>query len=240
MQIAPAHAWSAWSAAIVILCLASACGSPPPRPATQPRPAAQAPAATTFSFDEASPGAFPAGFVARSHGPGRPAEWVVVDDPAGGRALMQRDDDDTNHRYNLALAPGSTATDVRVAVRAQAVAGGRDRSFGVVARQRDDSYYLARCNTSDWGSNVRLYRFVQGKRTELGSAEVEARPGVWYDIALEVEGDTLRAIFAGAQVLETRDAVLADGGACGVWTKAESVSRFDDLVVTPLSAPVAP
>ncbi len=238
MRIAPT---SAWSTAIVILSLASACGSPPPRAAAEPRPAADAPAATTFSFDEAPPGALPPGFVARSHGPGRPADWVVVDDPAGGRALMQRDDDDTNHRYNLALAPGSTTGDVRVAVRAQAVTGGRDRSFGVVARQRDDSYYLARCNTSDWGANVRLYRFVQGKRTELGSAEVEARPGAWYDLALEIEGGTLRAIFAGAQVLEVRDAaVLVEGGACGVWTKAESVSLFDDLVVTPLSAQVLP
>ncbi len=151
---------------------------------------------------------------------------------------MQRDDDDTNHRYNLALAPGTTPGDVRVAVRAKALAGGRDRSFGVVARQRDDSYYLARCNTSDWGSNVRLYRFVDGKRTELGSAEVDAKPGTWYDIALEIEGGTLRAIFAGALVLEARDAVIADGGACGVWTKAESVSLFDDLVVTPLSVGV--
>lgn len=238
MQSNPACAWS--SGVFLVLVLSASCGTPSARPAAAPQPAAGAQAATTFTFDEAQSGVLPPGFVGRSHGPGRLADWVVVDDAAGGKALMQRDDDDTNHRFNLALAPGATGRDVRVAARAKAVAGKRDRSFGVVARCRDISYYCARCNTSDWGSNVRLYRFVAGKRTELASAEVEAKPGEWYEIALEVEGDTLRAIFAGQQVLEVRDAAIVDGGACGVWTKAESVSLFDDLVVTPLSPEVAP
>jgi hypothetical protein len=159
------------------------------------------------------------------------------DAPSGTHILAQTDDDNTNHRYNIALSPSSAFADVRVLAQGKAVSGSRDRSFGVVARWQDgDTYYLARCNTSGWGSNLRIYRFMKGERKEIAEAEVDAKQGQWYDIALEVRGDQLTAIFNGKQVLSITDTSIVGPGRCGVWTKAESVSYFDDLTVIPLGA----
>lgn len=227
-------------AAPLLLALLAGCGGQRPAAPAQPAaPAAGAPAASAYGFDAALADAPLGDFDFRSHGPGRPAVWKVLavpDAPSGKQVLAQLDDDRTNHRYNLALSPAAPAADVRVAVRGKAVAGGRDRSFGVVARWQDgDSYYLARVNTSGWGPNVRLYSFVHGQRDELASTDVEAEPGRWYELALEIRGDRLIAIFDGKQVLETRDVRIRAPGRAGVWTKAEAVSQFDDLVVTPLA-----
>jgi hypothetical protein len=233
----------AMAAAVAIAAIAcgfiSGCGrSQPAVPALPPAPAAGAPAVAVLGFATDLAGAAPAGWTLHTHGPGRPPRWTVVQADGVGQVLEQGDEDTTNHRYNLALAPATAVADVRVATRARAVRGSRDRSFGVAARWRDgDSYYLARCNTSGWGSNVRLYRFTAGVREELASTEVEAVPGTWYDLALEVRGDRLIAIFAGKQVLEVHDGALTGAGRVGVWTKSESVSQFADLTVTPLGAP---
>lgn len=225
--------------ALIPLLLLAGCGTRmTPVPAAAPTPAPDAPAARAAGFDRDAVATPPVGFALHSHGPGRPARWQVLaaaDAPSAGNVLAQLDDDDTNHRFNLALMDAAVAADVRVAVTAKAVAGKRDRSFGVVARWQDgDTYYLARCNTSDWGPNVRIYRFTAGKREELAEAPVAAKPDEWHKLALEVRGDRLSAIFDGQVVAEARDAAIPGSGRCGVWTKAESVSWFDDVTVTPL------
>jgi len=206
--------------------------------AAPPAPAQGAPAAATLGFSADALDSVPVGWTVHSHGTGRPPRWTVVAADGVGQVLQQSDEDTTNHRYNLALAPSAAVADVRVTAHARAVRGGRDRSFGVVARWQDgDSYYLVRCNTSGWGSNVRIYRFSKGEREELASTEVEAVPDTWYDLAIEVRGDSLVAIFNGQQVLTFRDAQLAGPGRVGVWTKCESVSQFANLAVVPLDAP---
>lgn len=193
--------------------------------------------ARSYGFEEAAPGSVPAGFTLFSHGPGRPAVWQILaveQAPEGNHVFAQLDDDDTNHRYNLALSPDPALDDVTVSVRGKAVSGTRDRSFGVVARwQPDGSYYLARCNTSPWGSNLRIYRFIAGARQQLAEAEVDAKPNEWYTLALTIRGDALTAQWAGRDVLSIRDPQIPAAGRCGVWTKAEAVSYFDALTVTP-------
>ena len=225
--------------ALVAIGTMVACGRRQPAvAAAPPTPAAGAPAAATLGFGADVVDSAPLGWSVHSHGAGRPAHWAVVASDGVGQVLQQSDEDTTNHRYNLALAPSAPVADVRVTAHARAVRGGRDRSFGVVARwQEGDSYYLVRCNTSGWGSNVRIYRFTKGEREELASTEVDAVPGTWYDLAIEVRGDRLLAIFNGQQVLALQDAQLTGPGRTGVWTKCESVSQFANVAVVPLGAP---
>lgn len=211
------------------------------------RPPAPPPAATTagtslrIGFDDLPAGRPPAGFRCAAPGPegAHPARWevaAVADAPSPGQVLVQADADDTNHRYPVALLEGRRFGDVRVAVRAEAVSGGRDRSFGVVVRARDErNYVVARANTSGWGSNIRLYRFVDGVRRELDEWEGEVLAGRWYTLQVEAVGDVYTVSLDGKQVLRAQDATFPAPGLVGVWTKAESVSRFDDLTITELS-----
>jgi len=40
--------------------------------------------------------------------------------------------------------------------------------------------------------------------------------------------------FDGKAVVDARDTTFAQPGKVGLWTKADSVTEFDDLTVTPL------
>lgn len=224
--------------AVAALAAATACSRPDPSSPAAPAPAAGQ--AVSVRFDDLATGAEPAGFLCAAPGPAnaKPARWEVVeaaDTPSPGKALQQSDPDDVNHRYPVALYQDARFADVRVSARARAISGGRDRSFGVVARAASErTYYVARANTSGWGENVRLYIFVDGKRSELAEWEGPVERDAWHELALEAVGDRLRVILDGRQVIEHRDARLPGPGLCGVWTKAEAVSRFDDLTITPV------
>jgi hypothetical protein len=223
--------------AVVALVL-GACGGPP-KPvvagpgAVQP-PLADGPVASGFDQDAVDQP--PAGFTVHTIGPGRPSQWLVkkaADAPSGGQVLMQCDNDDTNHRYPCVLSTGGRFGNVRVEVKGKGISGDRDRSFGVIARAIDEkNYYVARCNTVN--ENVRLYHFVDGRRTELAEWEGSAAPGVWHTIALEVKGDRLTVFFNGKKVIEHQDGVFPGAGRVGLFTKAEAVSQFDDFSATAL------
>ena len=216
--------------------LLAACGRPDPT--TPAAPLAATGSETVFAFDDMPVGAPPTGFRCAWPGPpeAKPARWEIVADGAG-RVLQQSDGDETNHRYPVALWPGVQLADVRATVRAKAISGGRDRSFGVVVRAVDErNYYVARANTSGWGENIRLYRFVDGKRTELAEWEGPIARDDWHELAVEVVGGTLTVMLDGRTVIRQADATFAGPGMCGVWTKAEAISRFDDLRISPLGA----
>jgi len=220
-------------AAIAVL---SACGRPDPSTPAKPAPAAGAELA--FDFEAMPVGAPPAGFLCAWPGPpeAKPARWEVIADGAV-RVLQQSDGDETNHRYPVALWPQARLTDVRAAVRARAISGGRDRSFGVVVRAVDErNYYVARANTSGWGENIRLYRFVDGKRSELAEWEGPVERDAWHELAVEAVGAQLTVMLDGRTIIRHQDTTFAGPGMCGVWTKAEAVSRFDDLRITPIGA----
>lgn len=228
---------------VLLACLAAvaipaACGRPDPT--TAAAPPAVAGAETLVRFDDLPVGQPPAGFRCAWPGPPgiKPARWEVIDDPDAptpGRVLQQSDPDDTNHRYPVALWQGARLADVRVSVRARAISGERDRSYGVVARAVDErNYYVARANTSGWGENVRLYKFVDGQRTALAEWDGPVARDAWHELALEAVGDRLVVMLDGRTLIDHRDATFAGPGLCGVWTKAEAVSRFDDLCIVPV------
>lgn len=226
--------------ALAVAALAAATACSRPDPSTPAAPAQTTGQAVTIRFDDMPTGAAPAGFLCAAPGPAdaKPARWEVIaaaDARSPGNVLQQSDHDDTNHRYPVALYQAIRLADVRVSAQARAIDGGRDRSFGVVARAADPrTYYVARANTSGWGENVRLYIMLDGKRTELAEWEGPVDRDAWHELALEAVGDRLRVILDGRLVIEHRDARIPGPGLCGVWTKAEAVSRFDDLTITPV------
>ena len=231
----PSPALPVLSTVVAIALALGGCGEPPkPRAADEGTPMATGPVAAAFDGDTADQP--PAGFTVHTIGPGRPSQWLVKavpDAPSGKQVLMQCDNDDTNHRYPCVLSSAGRYGDVRVEVKGKGISGDRDRSFGVIARAIDEkNYYVARCNTVN--ENVRLYHFIDGKRTELAEWEGSAAPGVWHSIALEVKGDRLTVFFNGKKVIEHQDGTLPGAGRVGLWTKAEAVSQFDDFSATPL------
>jgi hypothetical protein len=189
-----------------------------------------------WRFDDAAVSQAPAHMQFDRTGEGKAGRWVVQADktaPSGGHVLAQLDTDATDYRFPVAVTEASAPADVRVEVACKPVSGKVDQACGVVVRYQDrDNYYVARANALE--GNVRLYHVKAGKRVQLASWRGKIAAGTWHRLALEARGDQLKVSWNGATVLEHEDKTFSSGGRVGVWTKADSVTYFDDLSMTPL------
>ena len=78
--------------------------------------------------------------------------------------------------------------------------------------------------------NLRLYHYDRG-RHELASAAVKAPAlGQWHTLRVVAIGDHMQAWLDGKLDLDHHDARFKSGRV-GLWTKADSVTAFDDLTI---------
>lgn len=205
--------------------------------------------AETLDFETDQPGEAPRGFTIATTGPGPAARWEVreeADAPSGSRILVQASDDATRARFPLAVYDKAAFADGTTAVRFKAISGEVDQAAGIVWRYRDpDNYYIVRANALE--SNVVLYKVEKGVRTDLdpvGSGllaygkKASVKSGAWQELRVEVKGDLFRVFLDGAHLFDVRDETFKGTGKVGLWTKADSVTAFDDFAIAP--APPSP
>jgi hypothetical protein len=171
-------------------------------------------------------------------GKGAPVRWELLQDedaPNGPTVLAETSGDRTSNRFPLAILKDFEARDVEVKVRFKPVSGKVDQAAGLAVRLRDpDNYYIARANALE--DNVRLYKVVDGKRQQFAGVDVEVPNGRWQELGLRVEGDRLTVSLDGKELFRATDRTFAEAGRVGLWTKADSLTYFDDLVVHRLGA----
>jgi hypothetical protein len=203
--------------------------------------AAQTPARRVIDFESDNVGQGPAGFSFALTGSGRPGGWVVRKDegaPEKGNVLAQTDADRTSYRFPVAVFNDVTAKDVDISVRFRPVSGGVDQAAGLVWRYQDaNNYYIVRANALE--SNVVLYKVENGKRTDLplkGSGrtygkKADVPKNAWSRMGVTVRGPLFTVSLNGQGLYEVEDTTFTLAGKVGVWTKADSVTYFDDLTV---------
>jgi hypothetical protein len=54
-------------------------------------------------------------------------------------------------------------------------------------------------------------------------------PNVGHTLRVEFSGKRIKVLLDGKPYIEQEDARIAGAGAVGVWTKADSVTAFDDF-----------
>jgi hypothetical protein len=189
-----------------------------------------------ITFESDSTESPPAAFDSWRSGTGPYGEWLVVlapDAPSGRNVLAQLSKDPTEKRFPMAILRDKPAGDVRIRAKVKAITGNVDRACGLVVRWMDDAhYYVTRANALE--GNVRLYHFVGGRRTQIGDWSGPVTAGVWHDYSFEVVGDRLKVSWDGQVVIDMKDTTIAAPGLVGLWTKADSVTAFDDVEVTRL------
>ena len=52
---------------------------------------------------------------------------------------------------------------------------------------------------------------------------------MWHTLRVDFEGNEFTVTFDGAKVIEATDQSFPNAGKVGVWTKADSVTLFDDF-----------
>lgn len=229
------HRTSGLAWILLPLALASPSGTAMARP-TAP--------ATIVTFDDAELGRAPSEFESALTGGGGPVAWVVSSDPtapSGERVLMQTSADTTSSRFPLCIYEPISASDVTLSVKFKALDGRVDQAAGLVWRHRDAAnYYVVRANALE--DNVVLYKVVGGKRSDLkpvGSGlfaygkDAEVERGRWHTLKLEAIGDRFAVFLDGVHLFDVEDATFREAGKVGLWTKADSVTAFDDLSISP-------
>jgi len=184
-----------------------------------------------MDFEGGQVSALPAGVTTALTGSGGPVKWTIVEDssaPAGPKVLAQTSADKTDYRFPLAIFDQPVAADLEVAVRFKPVAGEVDRAAGIAVRLTDkDNYYVVRANALE--DNVRLYRVVKGKRIQFAGANLKVPSGAWQELKLSARGNRFEVSFNGKRLHEATDSTFANPGRVALWTKADSVTHFDDL-----------
>ncbi|MBI2946802.1 MAG: hypothetical protein HYY23_04090 [Verrucomicrobia bacterium] len=183
-------------------------------------------AATTINFDDTAGGQLPTGWIAGVTGKGTPKWSVEKHDSAPSKPSVLKQSGEAAYPWcvkkDVALKNGF------VEVKFKPLSGEADQAGGVVWRWKDaDNYYIARANALE--DNVRIYHFKNGKRTQFKTADLKVPANQWHTLRVEFEGSRFKVVFNGKQLYEAEDATFAEAGAVGVWTKADSVTLFDDF-----------
>ena len=204
------------------------------------------PSGLMLDFDELEVVRPPAGFFAALTGGGPPPSWEIREDasaPSGTKVLLQASSDATNYRFPICVYKGWSAKDVEVSVRFKPISGQVDQAAGLVWRYHDpDNYYVVRANALE--DNVVLYKVERGRRSDLkpkgswfgyGKA-VEVPRGRWSLLRVRARGSQFDVWLDDEHLFQVEDKTFSGTGKVGLWTKADSVTAFDDLSIKSIDA----
>jgi len=183
-------------------------------------------AAETVNFDDMKAGVPPPGWTATQTGSGM-AKWSVEKDasaPSKPNVLKQSG----QATFPVCCKNDTNIKDGFVEVKFRPIAGKEDQAGGVIWRVQDaNNYYIARGNALE--NNVTIYHTIRGKRTEKKRANMKVASGQWHTLHVDFNGKHFTVTFDGKKAIEWDDDTFKDAGKVGVWTKADSVTEFDDF-----------
>jgi len=193
----------------------------------------------TTDFEGDTVGQPPSGFLfGHTAKVGAPGNWLVQAE-GEGKVLAQLEPDRTRNRFPVAVLTDFTAANVDLSVRFKPLSGEVDQAAGLVWRFEDeDNYYIVRANALE--DNVVLYKVENGRRSDLplkGEGRTYGKPaevpnGQWSTLRVVVTGSLFEVYLDGNKLYEVEDSTFENAGKVGLWTKADSVTLFDDLTVT--------
>ncbi len=182
--------------------------------------------AETENFDSVAVGALPPGWTMGVTGGGSP-RWAIEADataPSKPNVLKQLG----KGAFPWCVKNGVAVTDGFVEVKFKPISGKQDQAGGVVWRFKDgDHYYVARANALE--NNVSLYYTEQGNRKRIKYVDAPVPGNVWHTLRVEFLGKRIKVSLDGKTYIELDDSHITGSGAVGVWTKADSVTAFDDF-----------
>jgi 3-keto-disaccharide hydrolase len=183
-------------------------------------------AAETIGFDKDQVGAVPAGWICGVTGRGSPKWSVETDSTAPSKPNVLKQSGTGTFpwcaRQGVVLANGF------VEVKFKPLEGKEDRAGGVMWRWKDgDNYYVARANALE--NNLSLYHTTRGTRRTILYVDAPVPVNTWHTLRVEFADKRIKVVLDGRQYIDLEDDHITGSGAIGVWTKADSVTLFDDF-----------
>ena len=178
------------------------------------------------NFDNLKVGAPPPGWTATKTGTGE-AKWTVEKDataPSQPNVLKQSG----QATYPVCINDDTNLKDGFVEVKFKAISGKEDQAAGVIWRAQDaNNYYIARANALE--DNVTIYHTVNGRRTEKKRTNMTVAPNQWHTFRVDFQANHFTVALDGRKAIDWDDETFKGAGKVGLWTKADSVTLFDDF-----------
>lgn len=183
-------------------------------------------AAETVNFDDMTPGAAPPGWTGTQTGSGA-GKWAVgKDDSAPSKPNVLKQSGQAT--FPVCFKNDTNVKDGFVEVKFKPIAGKEDQAGGVIWRVQDaNNYYISRANALE--DNITIYHTVNGRRVPFKNYKTKVTSGVWHMLRVDFQGNKFTVTFDGNKVIEASDDTFKNAGKVGVWTKADSVTAFDDF-----------
>jgi hypothetical protein len=187
---------------------------------------ASAALADNVNFDDLKAGEPPPGWTATKTGKGD-AKWTIEkDDTAPSKPNVLKQSGVAT--YPVALKDDTSLKDGFVEVKFKPISGKEDQAGGVIWRAKDsDNYYIARANALE--DNVTIYHTIKGKRTEKKRTDMKVAFNEWHTLRVDFKANHFTVTFDGKKAIDWDDETFKEAGKVGVWTKADSVTLFDDF-----------
>jgi len=182
--------------------------------------------ADTVNFDNLKTGAPPPGWTATKTGSGT-AKWTIEQDdsaPSKPNVLKQSG----QATYPVCIKEDTSLKDGFVEVKFKPISGKEDQAGGLIWRAKDsNNYYIARANALE--NNVTIYHTINRRRTEKKRTNTKVASNAWHTLRVDFQDNHFTVTFDGKKSIEWDDNTFKEAGKVGVWTKADSVTLFDDF-----------
>jgi len=191
-----------------------------------------------WNFDDVLLGQIPAGWkVGVTNWSGPLPTWQVTKSataPSGDQVLTMISPNHTSGgTFNLCWMDAVAFCDGQIEVSFKSLKGKEDQGGGVIWRARDtNNYYIARFNPLE--DNFRIYYVRDGVRRKLESARVALSAGKWHTLRIVQNSNQFEGYLDGNKILDGTNDIFTGSGGVGLWTKADSVTSFDDFRITSL------
>jgi hypothetical protein len=180
----------------------------------------------TINFDSDVVGERPKSWHCGSTGKGAP-RWTVEHDksaPSAPNVLRQSG----QAAFPWCVVEDSSIEDGTLEMKFKALSGKEDQAAGLVWRWKDGgNYYVARANALE--RNVSLYYTENGVRKTIQYVNAPVSLNNWHTIRVTYRKDRIQVALDGKIYIDKRDSRISGPGKVGVWTKADSVTAFDNF-----------
>ena len=182
--------------------------------------------AQTDNFDNLNAGAPPPGWTATKTGSGAPKWTIEKDDSAPSKPNVLKQSGTAT--YPVCIKEDTSLKDGFVEVKFKPISGKEDQAGGVLWRAKDsNNYYIARANALE--DNVTIYHTINGRRTEKKRTKMKVASNQWHTLRVDFQANHFTVTLDGKKAIEWADDTFKEAGKVGVWTKADSVTLFDDF-----------
>jgi hypothetical protein len=198
---------------------------------------ARADAATHIDIGKNGIGAPPAEFDLLRRGENGQGKWTIVHDGTAmaGLAIEQSGVETTEDGFPLAISKTTPLKNVEVSLRLKATGGTSDRDGGIALRLRTpNNYYLVQLDALR--DRVLFSLVTDGVPEEIVGVDADIASHTWHTLAVRARDDQFVVSLDGTWVFTGFDRTLSEPGSIALWTKGDSVTRFDSIAITPLPA----